>query len=59
MMQCLCLLGNWDVFLPIYEFALHFAHSANTKQLPTFIDFGQGPNLSLEFVVCDVNNFQT
>ena len=47
---------NWDVLLPLCEFALNSTRSASTKQSPAFVVFGREPNLPLEIAVCDVTD---
>ena len=47
---------NWDVFLPLCEFALNSTPSTSIKQLPAFVVFGQLSNLLLEIAVYDVTD---
>ena len=47
---------NWDVLLPLCEFALNSTHSASTKQSPVIVVFGCEPNLPLEIAVDNVTD---
>ena len=47
---------NWDVLLPMCEFALNSTESASTGHTPAYVLFGHEPVLPLEHAVREVTD---
>ena len=47
---------NWDVLLPMCEFALNSTESASTGHTPAYVLFGREPVLPLEHAVREVTD---
>ena len=47
---------NWDVLLPMCEFALNSTKSASTGYTPAFVVYGREPVLPLEHAVRSVTD---
>ena len=45
---------NWDLVLPVAQFALNSTHHAATGHIASYVAFGREPELPLEAAVCDV-----
>ena len=47
---------DWDLLLPLYEFALNSTKSASMGYTPAMVLYGREPVLSVEYAVCDVTD---
>ena len=47
---------NWDLLLPLVEFAMNTSRNVNTGYTPFFLHFGRHPNMPLDYYYGDVHS---
>ena len=48
--------GNWDLLIPMCEFALSSMNSASIRVSPAYVVFSYDPTLLLEHAVCKITD---